>query len=93
MIKSFQCRETRKIWNRKFSKKLPHEIQSRARRKLITIDISSSLTDLKIPPSNMLESLSGDRKGQYSVRINQQWRICFTWKNSDAYNVEIIDYH
>ncbi len=93
MIKSFRCRETLKIWHRKFSKKLPQDIQLRARRKLIAIDISISLTDLKVPPSNKLEALSGDRKGQHSIRINDQWRICFSWKDGDAYDVEIMDYH
>ncbi len=93
MIKAFKCRETQKIWNRKFSKKLPQNIQCRARRKLIAIDISTSLTDLKIPTSNRLEALSGKRKGQYSIRINEQWRICFIWKDGDAYDVEIADYH
>ncbi|HEB69566.1 MAG TPA: plasmid maintenance system killer family protein [Desulfobulbus sp.] len=93
MIKSFKCRETQKIWYRKFSKKLPQNIQLRARRKLIAIDISASLTDLQIPPSNKLEALSGDRKGYYSIRVNDQWRICFFWKNGDAYDVEIVDYH
>ena len=93
MIKSFKCRETHKIWQRKFSKKLPQNIQLRARRKLIAIDISTSLTDLKIPPSNKLEALSGDRQGQYSIRVNDQWRICFVWSDSDAYDVEIVDYH
>jgi proteic killer suppression protein len=93
VIKSFKCRETHKIWQRKFSKKLPQNIQLRARRKLIAIDISTSLTDLKIPPSNKLEPLSGDRQGQYSIRVNDQWRICFVWSDSDAYDVEIVDYH
>ena len=93
MIKSFKCRETHKIWQRKFSKKLPQNIQLRARRKLIAIDISTSLTDLQIPPSNKLEALSGDRQGQYSIRVNDQWRICFVWSDSDAYDVEIVDYH
>lgn len=93
MIKSFKCKETRKIWDRKFSKKIPLDIQCRARRKLIAIDISSSLNDLKIPPSNKLEVLSGDRRGQYSIRVNEQWRMCFIWKNGDAYDVEIVDYH
>ncbi len=93
MIKSFKCRETRKIWYRKFSKKLPHNIQVRARRKLIAINISASINDLQAPPSNKLEALSGDRKGQYSIRINDQWRVCFIWKDGDAYDVEIVDYH
>ena len=93
MIESFKCKETKKIWYRKFSKKFPPDIQGRARRKLIAIDISKSLNDLKTPLSNYLEILTGDRKGQHSIRINDQWRICFVWKNDDAFNVEIVDYH
>lgn len=93
MIASFRCKETRKIWNRKFSKKFPPEIQVRARRKLIAINISESVTDLKIPPSNCLEALKDDRRGQYSIRINDQWRICFEWKDGNAFHVEIVDYH
>ena len=68
-------------------------LQSRARRKLIAIDISKSLNDLKVPPSNHLEALTDDRKGQHSIRVNGQWRICFTWENGNAFNVEIVDYH
>jgi len=68
-------------------------MQLRARRKLIAIDLSISLTDLQVPPSNKLESLSGDRQGQYSIRVNNQWRICFVWSDGDAYDVEIVDYH
>lgn len=93
MIASFKCKETRKIWNRQFSKKFPPEIQARVRRKFIAINISESVADLKIPPSNCLEALKDDRKGQYSIRINNQWRICFEWKDGNAYHVEIVDYH
>ena len=93
MIESFKCKETKKIWSRNFSKKFPPNIQSRARRKLIAIDISKSLNDLKVLPSNHLEALTDDRKGQHSIRVNVQWRICFTWKNANAFNVEIVDYH
>ena len=93
MIQSFKCRETEKIWNRKFSKKFPPDIQPRARRKLIAIDISGSLDDLKNPPSNHLEPLRADRQGQHSIKINNQWRICFAWKDSNAHDVEIVDYH
>ena len=93
LIDSFRCKETKKIWDRKFSKKFPPEIQARARRKLIAIGISKSIIDLKIPPSNFLEALKDDRKGQYSIRINDQWRICFEWKDGNAFNVEIADYH
>ncbi len=93
MIESFRCKETRKIWSRKFSKRFPPHIQSRARRKLIAIDISKSLNDLKAPLSNHLEVLTDDRKGQHSIRINDQWRVCFVWQNGNAFNVEIVDYH
>ena len=93
MIDSFKCKETQKIWERKFSKKFPPNIQTRARRKLIAISISESLNDLKVPPSNYLEALKDDRKGQHSIRINAQLRICFEWKDGNAFNVEIVDYH
>ncbi len=93
MIKSFACKETKKWFNREFSRKLPQDIQRVARRKLEILDAAEVLQDLRIPPSNRLEKLSGDRKGQYSIRINDQWRICFEWRRGDAYNVEIADYH
>ena len=75
------------------SKKLPHDIQPIARRKLIYLDDAEDLRDLFVPPGNQLEKLKGDRKGQYSVRINNQWRICFDWTNNRAENVEMNDYH
>jgi proteic killer suppression protein len=93
MIKSFQDRETEKIFNRYFSSKLPENIQHIARKKLITLDAATGLNDLRISPGNRLEALKGDRKGQHSIRINDQWRICFKWKAGDAYDVEITDYH
>jgi len=93
MIESFKCSETEKIFNRQFSRKLPHNIQKIAFRKLRMLNRSSTIQDLRIPPANKLEALSGDRKGQHSIRINDQWRICFRWKNENAYNVEIVDYH
>jgi len=93
MIKSFKCKETEKIFNRTYSKNWSKEIQNMAFRKLRMLNNSIRLTDLKIPPSNRLEKLKGNRKGQYSIRINDQWRICFTWQHPDAYNVEIVDYH
>lgn len=93
MIKSFKDRETEKVFQRIFSRKLPHDIQKLAMRKLWLIDAAMNLKDLQIPPSNRLEKLKGSRKGQYSVRVNNQWRICFEWKNNDARNVEITDYH
>jgi toxin HigB-1 len=93
MIKSFACKETEKIWLGKYSRKLPNDIQERALRKLRQLDASLSFDDLRIPPSNHLEALSGNRMGQYSIRINQQWRLCFRWENGTAFDVEIVDYH
>ena len=93
MIKSFRDKETEKIFNRQRSRKLPSDIQQIALRKLRMLNRSQSLQDLRVPPSNRLEKLLGDRQGQYSIRINNQWRICFVWKDGDAYNVEIVDYH
>lgn len=93
MIESFKCKETEKIFNRRFSKKLPTDIQRVALRKLRMLNRSLSMRDLRVPPANRLEALSGERKGQHSIRINQQWRICFEWKRGNAYNVEIVDYH
>jgi len=93
LIENFKCKETRKIWDRQFSKKFPADIQKTARRKLIAISISDSVQDLRQPPSNHLKKLEGERKGQYSIRINDQWRICFKWNNGNAFDVEITDYH
>ncbi|MBI5592358.1 MAG: type II toxin-antitoxin system RelE/ParE family toxin [Deltaproteobacteria bacterium] len=93
MIKPFKCKETERIFWRLFSKKLPQNIQRSALKKLWMINRSVSLDDLNIPPNNKLESLSGDRKGQHSIRINEQWQICFKWKGNDAFDVEIVDYH
>lgn len=93
MIKSFRCKETEKIWNEEFSKKLPQNIQKRALQKLMMLDAASVLDDLKIPPSNHLEALSGDRQGQYSIRINNQYRICFRYLDNHSFDVEITDYH
>ena len=93
MIKSFSDKETKKIYNQVFSKKLPNDIQGIALRKLIMIDNATCLDDLRIPPSNHLEKLSGDREGQYSIRINNQYRMCFREENNDYYELEIVDYH
>jgi toxin HigB-1 len=93
MIKSFRNKETEKIWNQELSKKLPIEIQKIGLRKLIMINASIDINDLKIPPSNHLEKLKGNREGQYSIRINDQWRICFKWKDGNSFEVEIVDYH
>jgi toxin HigB-1 len=93
MIKSFAAKETEKIFQRTFSRRLPTDIQTISRRKLEILDAAEALSDLTIPPSNHLEKLSGDRQNQYSIRINEQWRICFEWKEGNAYQVEIVDYH
>ena len=93
MIKTFRNKETEKIFNRRFSRKLSQNIQHVARRKLVILDAATELNALRVPPGNRLEALKGDRKGQHSIRINDQWRICFKWKAGDAYNVEIADYH
>ena len=93
MIKSFRDKETEKVFNRYYSKKIPSDIQHQARRKLIMIDAAPELIALRVPPGNRLEALKGDKKGQHSIRVNDQWRICFEWRAGDAYNVEITDYH
>ncbi len=93
MIKSFGDKETEKVFNREFSKRLPPDIQRVARRKLEILNAAETLQDLRLPPSNHLEKLSGKRKGQHSIRINDRWRICFVWREIDAYSVEIVDYH
>jgi proteic killer suppression protein len=93
VIKSFRDKETEKVYFRERSAKLPADIQQIALRKLRMINNARYTHDLRIPPSNRLEKLGGDRKGQYSIRINDQWRLCFIWKDNNAYNVEITDYH
>ena len=93
MIKTFRNKETEKIFNRRFSRKLSQNIQHLARRKLVILDAATELNALRVPPGNRLEALKGDRKGQHSIRINDQWRICFKWKAGDAYDVENADYH
>ena len=93
MIKSFRDKEAEKIFGRELSSKLPQNIQRIARKKLVIINAAAELNDLRIPPGNRLELLKGDRKGQHSIRINDQWRICFKWSGGDAYEVEITDYH
>jgi len=93
MIKNFRSRETEKIWNGVRSKRLPQDIQQIARRKLRMLNNARSLNDLRAPPANRLEALKGSRSGQHSIRVNDQWRICFLWMNGDAMNVEIVDYH
>ncbi|MFC2158204.1 type II toxin-antitoxin system RelE/ParE family toxin [Acidobacteriota bacterium] len=93
MIRSFKCKETENIFERSYSKKFPHDIQRTALRKLRMLNRASDLNDLRVPPGNRLENLKGDRKAQHSIRINEKWRICFVWKNNDAHEVEIVDYH
>ncbi|MCH8054881.1 MAG: type II toxin-antitoxin system RelE/ParE family toxin [Deltaproteobacteria bacterium] len=93
MIKSFKCRETERVYHGRFSRRLPRDIQRLAARKLEMLAAASQLNSLRIPPSNRLEKLKGDRSGQHSIRINDQWRICFIWKSGDAHDVEIVDYH
>ncbi len=93
MIRSFRCRETDGIWQGRRSRKFPGDMQDRALRKLRQLDASTTLDDLRNPPGNRLEALKGDRKGQWSIRINDQWRVCFRWGDGDANDVEIVDYH
>ncbi len=93
MIQNFKDKETQKIFERIRSRKLPSEIQQVALRKLRMLNRAETLQDLRIPPANRLERLSGDREGQYSIRVNERWRVCFEWQDGDALNVEIVDYH
>lgn len=93
VIESFADKGTEQVFLRQFAKNLPQDIQRTARRKLIMIDSATNLTDLQSPPGNHLEKLSGDRSGQYSIRINDQYRICFTWTHNTPGNVGIVDYH
>ena len=93
MIKSFSDNETEKIYQRVYSRRLPRDVQRIALRKLRMLNNAKSLQDLRSPPGNRLEKLRGDRDGQHSIRINDQWRICFEWRENDAYEVEITDYH
>ena len=93
MIVSFACKETKRIWSGRRSRAFPENIQNRALRKLRQLDAAQNLEDLINPPGNRLEALKGDLTGQYSIRINQQWRLCFVWDNGEARDVEIVDYH
>ena len=93
MIRSFSDKEPEKVFNQKFSRKLPETIQGIALRKLIMINNAADLNDLRVPPANRLEKLSGDRDGQYSIRVNDQYRICFRFADGDFHDVEITDYH
>ena len=93
MIKSFRDAETEKVFHRQFSRRLPNDIQVVALRKLRMLANAHDLIDLRSPPGNRLEQLSGERAGQYRIRINDQWRVCFRWQGGDAHDVEICDYH
>lgn len=93
MIRSFRDKETEKVFRREVSRKFPFALQRHAQRKLVILDAAETLQDLRVPPGNHLEKLRGDREGQYSIRINDQWRICFTWLEGDVDDVEITDYH
>ena len=93
MILDFKCKETAGIWHGRMSRRLPIGIQAIARRKLRMLNNAAALADLRIPPANRLEALKGSRRGQHSIRINEQWRICFVWSTNGATAVEIVDYH
>ncbi len=93
MIRSFRDADTERIFKREFVKGLPREIQRRAFMKLNAIDAAVRLEDLRLPASNRLEALKGDRKGEHSIRINDQWRICFLWREGHAERVQVVDYH
>ena len=93
MIRGFRDSETERVFRRETSRKLPQNIQRTALRKLLLLDAAEAIEEMRVPPGNRLEKLSGTREGQYSIRINEQWRICFTWEEGGATNVEIVDYH
>jgi toxin HigB-1 len=93
VIRSFQDKDTEAIWHRRYVKRLSPELSRLTYNKLALINAAESINDLRVPPGNWLEKLSGSRAGQYSIRVNDQWRICFTWSTAGAGNVELIDYH
>lgn len=93
MIMSFSNEAAQSAWDRRFRKGIPNDIMKVANRKLTQLNSAVSLDDLRIPPGNRLESLAGDRAGQHSIRINDQWRLCFTWRDANAFDVELVDYH
>ena len=93
VIRSWADDEAEKLFNRQRSRKLPPDLQRVALRKLVMVDAATTLEDLRVPPANRLERLKGDREGQWSIRINDQWRVCFAWRDGNAYDVEIVDYH
>lgn len=93
MIRSFRDRDSERLFSRSPSRRLPPDLQRPALRKLAVLDAADSLEDLRVPPGNRLEKRAGDREGQWSIRINERWRICFVWRDGDAHEVEIVDYH
>ena len=93
MVRSFASRATSEIWGGRAARTLPVEIQDRVRRKLRMLNNAEVLQDLRVPPNNRLEKLSGNRSGKFSIRVNNRWRICFRWDDGDAYEVEVVDYH
>ena len=93
MIKAYRDRDTEAVAQRRRVGKFPQDVQRRAQRKLMIPNNATTINDLRIPPGNRLEALSGDRRGQHSIRVNEQWRICFVWSEGDAHQVEIVDYH
>ena len=93
MIRSFADRETERLFARTPGRRFPPELQRVMLRKLVQVDAAERLEDLRVPPGNWLEALKGDRRGQHSIRVNEQWRGCFRWRDGDAHDVEIVDYH
>ncbi len=93
MIRSFADRDTERLWEREPVRRFPHDLRRVMLRKLGHVDAAVQLVDLRLPPGNRLEKLKGNRTGQHSIRVNDQWRICFRWSGNDAYDVEIVDYH
>ena len=93
MIRSFACKETERLFHGRFSRKLPQDVQRAAQRKLSQLHAAAALEFLRVPPGYRLEALTGNRSGQWSIRINDQWRICFRWQDGNALEVEIVDYH
>lgn len=93
MLRSFHDRDTERVWQRLSVRKLGPDVQRAALRKLVILDAAETLQDLRVPPGNRLEKLKGNCSGQHSIRINDQWRVCFVWRDGDAYDVEVADYH
>lgn len=93
MIRSFADRDTERLFQRESVRRFPAELQRTMLRKLVALDAADTIGDLRSPPGNRLEKLHGDRSGQHSIRVNDQWRICFRWRDGDAHDVEVVDYH